>query len=151
MKKRIGYIGNSSSSSFICDICWEAEEIDNSDIFECVNGHEYARYCLQDVLNSEDRKAIENDDLYTIPAEICPCCRLKVTAWKDVQELLVKFAGMNLREISELLKQNAKSFTEKNTFIKSLNPENINMIKKQLNNIEDIPPPSGEFNLRAHL
>lgn len=44
MKKRIGFVSNSSSSSFVCDVCGREEsgwdmDLSEAEMFECENGH----------------------------------------------------------------------------------------------------------------
>ena len=50
MRKRFGFISNSSSSSFICDVCGGAEGgydvcLDDVNMTCCVKGHEFHNYC----------------------------------------------------------------------------------------------------------
>jgi len=50
MKKRFGFVSNSSSSSFVCSICKEIESamdasLSDFDMIRCINGHEMHRSC----------------------------------------------------------------------------------------------------------
>lgn len=58
MKKRIGFVTNSSSSSFICEICGNVESgfdmtLEDAGMYECVNGH---TFCQQEALDNPSRE-----------------------------------------------------------------------------------------------
>lgn len=89
MKERHGFVSNSSSSSFICEICGkEGEAFDPSEVgmVECIAGHVF---CKEHAINkdmgtsydsyNEDRRIrVKNfDDLHDdkwIPSLYCPLC-----------------------------------------------------------------------------
>ena len=59
MRKRFGFISNSSSSSFICDVCGGSEGgydvcLDDVNMTCCVKGHEFHNYC-NDIEVDENR------------------------------------------------------------------------------------------------
>ena len=60
MKIRSGFVSNSSSSSFICDVCgqdvsgWDMGLYD-AEMYECVNGH---TFCEEHALNVGDEKTM---------------------------------------------------------------------------------------------
>ena len=56
MKVRNGFVSNSSSSSFVCDVCGAIESgydasLEDFDMQECVNGHEFHTDCMEDTPN----------------------------------------------------------------------------------------------------
>ena len=56
MKKRIGFVSNSSSSSFICDVCNTVESgfdmgLEEAEMYECENGH---TFCISHANKSLD-------------------------------------------------------------------------------------------------
>jgi hypothetical protein len=58
MKIRKGFVSNSSSSSFTCNVCGENAcgmdlGLEDADMFECVNGHTYCGSHTKDVINVE--------------------------------------------------------------------------------------------------
>jgi hypothetical protein len=60
MKKRIGFVSNSSSSSFICGVCGEEFSgmdvgLSDANMIECVNKHTVCKEHLKD-LTTEDKK-----------------------------------------------------------------------------------------------
>jgi len=79
MKVRNGFVSNSSSSSFVCDITgWSYEGYDGQyecEWAQCVNGHEFAADDYPEVLEYFDEHDCDRDEL---PAEICPICNGKV-------------------------------------------------------------------------
>ena len=89
-KIRQGFVSNSSSSSFVCNISGEAYEghdgdYSGIDYAQCVKGHEYVYDGFNEVgewINSdsdEDRDdGVSFDDrMYEVPEEICPICNGK--------------------------------------------------------------------------
>ena len=93
MKYRSGFVSNSSSTSFVCEICGEIHEeehnfIDNIGVVRCKNGHDF---CI-DHLTKEEREYVweihrsgyRNDDFsrfeiystffFNIPTDMCPKC-----------------------------------------------------------------------------
>lgn len=105
MKKRMGFVSNSSSSSFICDITGTVEGgmdccLYDVDMAQCVKGHTFLTGGWSDVgkFIEEDE---DGDTRYEVPEELCPVCngmakaqiiarlkgdmkRLNITA-KDIQ------------------------------------------------------------------
>lgn len=58
MKIRTGFVSNSSSSSFICEICGTIEsgydlDYDDANLCECVNGHGFCEYHLNVEINDK--------------------------------------------------------------------------------------------------
>jgi hypothetical protein len=52
MKLRYGFVSNSSSSSFVCDICGEIESgmdacLSDFEMSRCINGHEFHNSCAK--------------------------------------------------------------------------------------------------------
>jgi len=74
MKIRDGFVSNSSSSSFVCEVCSEAHEtwdgsLSDIGMCECQNGHVF---CIDHKLNNAE----PNED-YQIPMTACPICQFK--------------------------------------------------------------------------
>lgn len=81
MKIRTGFVSNSSSSSFICEVCGRDHDIGFLSLHEsgacyCENNHEL---CIEHLLCSEEElNALyaENKDIYEyIPEKYCPICQ----------------------------------------------------------------------------
>ena len=61
LKYRKSFVTNSSSSSYICDICGRVESgwdigLDEADMFECVNGHVFC--CDEALIQYDDREKL---------------------------------------------------------------------------------------------
>jgi hypothetical protein len=107
MKKRNGFVSNSSSSSFICDFCGRDESgwdlcLDEAEMFKCENGH---TICL------DHAKKDLPDDSYDVSPKCCPiCCFDKVTP-QDLSSYLLKKLSVTSEEITKEIKGSFKSFT----------------------------------------
>lgn len=61
MKKRHGFISNSSSSSFICDVCGEEASgmnmcLEEAEMFQCVNEHTFCDYgCCNPIVFTKEQ------------------------------------------------------------------------------------------------
>jgi len=71
MKIRQGFVSNSSSSSFVCDLCGRKEVgydmgIADAEMAECVNGH---TICLDEMVEAFDKEAISREDKITMMEE----------------------------------------------------------------------------------
>lgn len=86
MKIRTGFVSNSSSSSFVCDITGEAFEVYDSsllseyDAVQCVNGHVFLYYTFPEIKKwVEDALHIDQDEdtdeEAQLPADMCPLCQ----------------------------------------------------------------------------
>lgn len=83
MKKRNGFVSNSSSSNFICDSCGEAESgwdmgLSECEMFKCTNGHTIHESCAPNFsAPSEDDDEDYNEDWrYGHTTTQCPLCSL---------------------------------------------------------------------------
>lgn len=79
MKIRKGFVSNSSSSSFMCDITGEVfggfdYNLGDLEMADCVEGHEFLTSGYDEVeswiTEAEDR----HDARYSVPKELCPIC-----------------------------------------------------------------------------
>lgn len=106
MKIRNGFVSNSSSSSFICDICGESETyydgLSDVDAVRCKDDiHSYHLECAKKF----DLVMVE-DDYYggeSVTTETCPCCNLKILTKGDKLAFLIKKVGMSDVEILKQL------------------------------------------------
>lgn len=83
MKKRNGFVSNSSSSSFICDSCGGSEEgmdlcLSEAEMFNCHNGHTIHESCAPNFsAPSEDDENYDEDWRYEGFSGVgCPLCSL---------------------------------------------------------------------------
>lgn len=108
MKVRHGFVSNSSSSSFICNVCGsECSGMDmglqDAEMYECENGH---TFCYDHIVKDLPEGATEDDDFdyYEIKNEYCPICMLKVVSDDDLVEYLVKSTGITKSTVFEQVK-----------------------------------------------
>src|ERR1022692_295355 len=105
MKLRKGFVSNSSSSSFICDMCGHDESgmdmcLSEASMFECVNGH----------ILCTDHAIGELDDSYDVPIENCPVCSLSVVIDHDMLNYLLKKYGITRELVTTEVQNNHKTF-----------------------------------------
>ena len=121
MKQRSGFVSNSSTSSFICEICGDVEagmglSITEIAMTECEHYHVWHDECLVAVLPelaADIEAAIEKDESgdlrYEIPKELCPVCQYKLASLKDIGLFAVATPGvlghMTMPEILEKMKE----------------------------------------------
>lgn len=85
MKIRSGFVSNSSSSSFVCELCghtesgWDAS-LEDCGFVQCVNGH---TLCEDEAYEYDEKDA---DDC--IPETSCPICLFEVSSKKDIKKYL---------------------------------------------------------------
>jgi len=122
MKIRKGFVSNSSSSSFICDVCGNIEagwdmSIDEADMVECVKGHVL---CKDHIINKEkfSKWEEENDDYwgYEIPEDFCPICQFNTISQKDIIKFMLK--RLHFSSMNELKKHVVEEYMTKEEFDK---------------------------------
>lgn len=106
MKYRKDFVTNSSSSSFVCDICGAVESgwdysLSEVGMVECVNGHT--------ICESEMLQALMDDDRYNIPEESCPICQFIEYSQNDMAQYLEKKYGVSRADVfAEVKKVNRR-------------------------------------------
>lgn len=90
MKRRLGFVSNSSTSSFICGICDEVEagrdlELESVEMFQCVNEHALHEECASKAGTVfSDLEDKDGDLRWEVPEENCPICQLKALSTDDL-------------------------------------------------------------------
>jgi len=117
MKVRKGFVSNSSSSSFICDLCGNVESgydmaISDFEMIECEN--ELHVFCKHH-FNNLDEITIKGDYDRVIKSEYCPICNMSNFTYNEIIKYLKK---TNIYDkIIEEIKQKFKNYEEFNIFI----------------------------------
>jgi len=109
---RLGFVSNSSSSSYLCEICGEIEsgmDADPSDfnMVHCEDYHCFHDRCLSEEMRKETYRELEEDDDwdgYEIPKKHCPICNFKIIDSFDLQRYVVKTNHNIINEIKERFK-----------------------------------------------
>lgn len=119
MKKRIGFVSNSSVSSFICDVC--GAEIAGQDIglsdygwVTCINDHTLCDSCQ---ITCECENENEDDEVYEVAECHCPVCQLKAITDYDLINYLFKKHGISRESVLSEVKTrygNYKAFSADN-------------------------------------
>jgi len=147
MKIRNGFVSNSSSSSFTCDICGETESgmdlcLSDAEMFECENGHTFHTGCSE---SKEVEKFLENccdeeiedpdnpeeyiknpdfneDGRYEVPAKFCDICNFREILDNDGLCFLLNKLGRSRADLIKEIKDTFKDsgYTE---FKKTLKKE----------------------------
>lgn len=95
MKIRIGFVSNSSSSSFICEICNHTETVYDSSYREagfaqCINEHVF---CEEHLINRSDNDddIVEDDYLGDVyPEKCCPICQFQEYSQSELSQYLLE-------------------------------------------------------------
>ena len=119
MKIRSGFVSNSSSSSFVCDVCGASEggyDVGLSDVgmFECGNGH---TVCLDHMVKVDDDW--ENNDYGYIPGKYCPICTLTVIPDHLMLSYIFKVLDLEKVEWENKVRGNFKNNKELMNFLKN--------------------------------
>lgn len=133
MKIRTGFVSNSSSSSFICDVCGNTESgmgasLSDFDMCKCENGHTMCdshkinttltlnqkidAILRQNTFSSEKelREKSENDidDKlygYSLPAEFCKICQMEALTDYDIIYYMLRKHGLTIKEVVAMAKE----------------------------------------------
>lgn len=125
MKFRNGFVTNSSSSSFVCQICGRTNsgfECDPDDLgfVVCKNNHVF---CKRHIINIPYGRSYWDivqswtDYGYNLPTEYCPICQMEFFTDDDYVEYMKK-QGLYKDEIFKQIKQNFKSYEEFKAYLK---------------------------------
>ena len=103
MKTRTGFVSNSSSSSFICDVCGCAEEsYDGDGVVRCENEHEICNDC-----DSSKFVKIDSSNWGSVVSkETCPVCTKKVIPDYERLRYFYNTLGITPEQTAELIRGN---------------------------------------------
>ncbi|MFA7287430.1 MAG: hypothetical protein WC055_00975 [Melioribacteraceae bacterium] len=105
MKSRNYFVSNSSSSSFVCEICsatesgWDASPEDLG-FAECVNGHVI---CDEHLLNEDQSENGWGDSCYSESS--CPICQFKEISYPGIAKYLLETYGIDRDIVFEKIKE----------------------------------------------
>lgn len=132
MKKRLGFISNSSSSSFICDcghsiVLYDDNDLADSNVEKCENGHYICNECLPENLDHYHNinKYLDLDDydedgyLRLIKKQYCPYCTLETISDYDLKRFLFRKYSLNEKNILKEIKIVFKNYENFKKYINS--------------------------------
>lgn len=110
MKIRTGFVSNSSSSSYVCEICNTATEAYDCNIYEigfceCENGH---MFCIDHILFRTNEP---NEDRL-IPSIACPICQFKKMPDHLFITYIKKRTGISKEDVLKDMKERFKDWKE---------------------------------------
>lgn len=126
MKLRMGFVSNSSSSSFICDITGNVESgmdlsLEDAGMVECVNGHTFGEDfllgTLDDIVEELGKEPRDYElDAYAlrfeIPEKYCPICQLQKMTKDDMLKYLLKKTHLIEADVISEVAETFKSYKE---------------------------------------
>jgi hypothetical protein len=125
MKIRKGFVSNSSSSSFICDVCGNIEagwdmSLDEAYMVECTKGH---TFCESHVVDKEAfgkyKETEEYEYGYGIPDKFCPICTFEKVKKDDILKALIKILDLKgVKEAEQMILDRFESYEELQEFLK---------------------------------
>ena len=113
MKIRKGFVSNSSSSSFVCDVCGEEVigmdiGLEDAEMAECEWNHIFC--------TSHTDKEFE--DIYEVPEKDCPVCTFETILDEDMLLFLIKKLKLDKKEIVTEMRKTFKSYTKFQDYLK---------------------------------
>lgn len=115
MKIRMGFVSNSSSSSFICEVSGEMysgydANLENFDLVSCQNGHIFGSQYIKGT-----KEYIENeDDEEYLKLSCCPICTLQHIAPETTLNYLLYKYGLKLKDIEKEIRNDFKTLIDLN-------------------------------------
>lgn len=119
MKVRVGFVSNSSTSSFVCMACgnitvasMDGEETVYHDY--CENGHEFCASHVREV----DWGSWYFDSVTHPPSE-CPICTLKIVPSRNQLAFALKLLALSSDELCDAIRERFATDVELQEFLKS--------------------------------
>lgn len=126
MKIRIGFVTNSSSSSYVCDICGNEQSgydmsLEDAYMVQCSNGH---TFCEDHILEGFKRVDNEESDDYDedwrwqLKSDYCPICQFKHLVAEDYLSFMLKDTGITKELILAVFSSRFKDYKTFKNFLK---------------------------------
>ncbi len=120
MKIRYGFVSNSSSSSFTCDVCGDVESgwdmsLSDADMYECKHYHTICSSHLLHSIGDEDAYI----DRYELPSEYCPVCQLRSIDSADILSYILKRDNLTKEAITAEMQEHFATHEDLVAFLRS--------------------------------
>jgi hypothetical protein len=118
MKVRTGFVSNSSSTSFTCNVCGTdyvlTDDMELSDIpaVICENNH---HLCAKHLI---DASIADIDDCSYAPAQNCPICQFKCISKENIIKYLFQKNNVTMKDVEAEILEKFQSNTEFQDFLK---------------------------------
>lgn len=137
MKIRYGFVSNSSSSSFICDVCGEEQSgmdmsISEAEMVQCSHGHTICYSHIKkdyDVVKEEEEAKLPDDeyDLDNFDCEFssehCPVCQMEQFTTRDIYNYFRVKLALDKKDMeAEIRKEFNGDYKKFNEFLKTKLP-----------------------------
>lgn len=111
MKIRLGFVSNSSSSSYICDVCGISETTYNDDLeaidmYRCVHGHVFHGSCWRMDIPEEVDQELNN---YQVPEKYCPICTMTAIRERDALDYLLCVTFTTMKSVEATMRGRFKN------------------------------------------
>jgi len=127
MKIRKGFVSNSSSSSFICDVCGNTQtgydmSLEDAEMFQCESGHTFCEYHMvtpgdyQDAIEDESNEF--DDSRWDVPSKYCPICQMEDIMTSDILHYLLKKNDINENIVAYEIREKFKTYDEFSRYLK---------------------------------
>ena len=108
MKKRFGFVSNSSSSSFICNLCEETFSgwdlcVTEVEHFRCENDH---IFCEEELIGEIEEE--EDEGGHYVQSKKCPFCNFKYIDDEDMKSFLRQKYNVSEEEVFAVIKEQNK-------------------------------------------
>ena len=126
MKIRLGFVSNSSSSSFVCAVSGEIIsemdlELQDYEWVECENEHAFHEdYLVEPLPEDMDELDDYEENPYMIPAKHCPICTMKNFEVEELLAYMIKANGLSLEQIQDIIRANMKTYDDFKGFVKDV-------------------------------
>lgn len=125
MKIRNGFVSNSSSSSFVCDVCGNEQSgmdmcLSDANMCNCENDH---TFCENEIVGFDSfdayRESLEDDDCrWDVNEKYCPICTFKHFKDSNLLNYIIRKNSIDLTKIKEDIRTSFTDFKSFEAFIK---------------------------------
>ena len=113
MKRRMGFVSNSSSSSFVCEICHNTESgydltLSEAEMVECANYH-----CVCEAHIDVPKEYVRNPDFFNgdyLKPEHCPICQMRQLPDSELLAFMLKEARQKKVSILTRIRERFPSY-----------------------------------------